>query len=93
MEAAFEVSSGRSKLNLAVSNLMKLSNEIERQLEQLDRAPLQHAMCTLAIMLHPLAPCTSAELLSLLGHAEPLSWPIAEGRKPAYREERSRMPA
>lgn len=75
METAFEVKGGQSKLNLAVSNLMKLSNEIERRMGQVNGPILRHAMCALAIMLHPLAPCTSAELLSLLGQDIPLSWP------------------
>lgn len=85
MEAAFEVNGGQSKLNLAVSNLMKLSNEIESRVGQLDGHTLRHAMCTLAIMLHPLAPCTSTELLSLLDHAAPLSWPVVEGEQSAHR--------
>lgn len=79
MEAAFEVRGGQSKLNLAVSNLMKLSNEIERSMGQVDGSVLRDAMCILAIMLHPLAPCTSAELLSILDHNAPLSWPQSAG--------------
>jgi leucyl-tRNA synthetase len=72
MEFAYDPS--RHRLNLAVSNLMTFSNDIEKSL---DASPttLGTAMDALAVMLHPLAPHTSAELRETLQRTGPLKWP------------------
>jgi leucyl-tRNA synthetase len=73
MEFAYDP--GNHRLNLAVSNLMKLTNDIERYVD-VEPSVSRRAMETLAIMLHPLAPHTSAEIREILQCADqPLQWP------------------
>lgn len=58
---------------------MKLTNEIEALSEgegAADRSIIMKALNFLSLMLHPLAPHTSAELREMLGFSEePLMWP------------------
>lgn len=77
MEDAYDPS--KHRLNLAVSNLMKFSNEINEQLDIARPSDLSHAMNCLAIMLHPLTP--HASLGGKSGTIEqPLRWPSTDAK-------------
>lgn len=81
------------RLNVAVALLMKLSNEIDRHFAKagaLGAEEAAEAMEKLAIMLHPMAPLASMEILSVLdggapvhglspaeGQSRTLRWPVA----------------
>lgn len=65
----------KHRLNLAVANLMKLSNEIERHSTTADQQILLQTIESLAFMLHPIAPHTAAEIVDITGNRSVLQWP------------------
>lgn len=68
----------KHRLNLAVSTLMKLSNDIERHFSA-DRQVLLDAMNSLALLLHPIAPHSAAEIRAIIGNVDVWSWPASRG--------------
>lgn len=78
MEFAYDPINHR--LNLTVSNLMKFSNSIEEHYSNSTIKSRMNAIRTLALLLHPIAPHTSAEILEIIGIGEDnsnitLEWP------------------
>lgn len=75
MERAYDPA--HHSLNLAVAHLMAFTNDIRRLMGSASDDALRVALLRVAVMLHPMAPHTSAEMRELLGQPDdlPLAWP------------------